>query len=125
VRTYTIIYELLDDMKRAMSGMLEPEVIEKVIGHAEVRNVFNTTKAGMVAGLYITDGRVQRDAFMRITREQIIHHTGKVGSLRRFKEDVREVKEGYECGLTIEGFQDVKVGDIMEFFVKDKKARSL
>ncbi|MBA3846935.1 MAG: translation initiation factor IF-2, partial [Planctomycetes bacterium] len=125
VRTYTIIYELLDDMKRVMSGLLEPEVVEKIIGHADVRQAITTTKAGAVAGLYVTDGRVQRDAYMRITREQVIHHTGKVGSLRRFKDDVREVKEGYECGLTIENYQDIKAGDVMEFFLKEKKARSL
>jgi len=125
IRTYTIIYELLDDLKKAASGLLDPEVVEKVTGHAEVRNTFNTSKVGMVAGLYITDGKVTRDAGMRITRDHAILHTGKVGSLRRFKEDVREVKDGYECGLTIEGFQDIKVGDVMEFFTKEKRSRSL
>jgi translation initiation factor IF-2 len=125
IRTYTIIYEMLDDLKKAMSGLLDPEVIERVSGHAEVRATFNTSKVGMVAGLYITDGKVTRDAGMRITRDHVIIHTGTVGSLRRFKEDVREVKEGFECGLTIEGFQDIKTGDVMEFFVSEKKARTL
>ena len=125
IRTYTIIYELLDELKKSMSGLLDPELIEKVTGHAEVRATFSTSRVGMVAGLYITDGRVTRDAGMRITRDHVIVHAGKVGSLRRFKEDVREVKESFECGLTIEGFQDVKVGDVMEFFVSEKKARSL
>ncbi|MBA3684377.1 MAG: translation initiation factor IF-2, partial [Planctomycetes bacterium] len=125
IRTYTIIYELLDDLKKAMSGLLDPEVIEKVIGHAEIRATFSTSKVGMVAGLYVTDGRITRDAGMRITRDHVIIHTGKVNSLRRFKEDVREVKEAYECGMTIEGFQDIKVGDVLELFVSEKKARTL
>jgi translation initiation factor IF-2 len=123
--TFTIIYELLDHVRMAMTGMLEPEVRETIIGHADVRNTFNITKVGVVAGLFITDGRVQRDAFMRITRDQKILHTGKVGSLRRFKEDVKEVKVDFECGLTVEGFQDVKVGDVMEFYTKEKVARTL
>jgi len=125
IRTYTIIYELLDDLKKSMSGLLDPELIEKVTGHADVRATFSTSRVGMVAGLYITDGRVTRDAGMRITRDHVIIHTGKVGSLRRFKEDVREVKESFECGLTIEGFQDIKVGDVMEFYISEKKARTL
>jgi translation initiation factor IF-2 len=125
VRIYTIIYELLDDVKAAMTGMLDPLTIEKVIGHAEVRQTFTITKVGVVAGLKITDGVTRRDAFMRITREQNIVHTGKVNTLRRFKEDVKEVREGFECGLTIENFQDVRVGDIMEFFVKEKMVQKL
>jgi translation initiation factor IF-2 len=125
IRTYTIIYELLDDLKKAMSGLLDPEVVEKVIGHAEIRATFSTSKVGMVAGLYVTDGRITRDAGMRITRDHVIIHTGKVNSLRRFKEDVREVKEAYECGMTIENFQDIKVGDVLELFVSEKKARTL
>ncbi len=123
--TFTIIYELLDHLRMAMTGLLDPEVRETVIGHADVRNTFNITKVGVVAGLFITDGRVLRDAFMRITRDQKILHTGKVGSLRRFKEDVKEVKQDFECGLTIEAFQDVKVGDVMEFFTREKVARKL
>jgi translation initiation factor IF-2 len=125
IRVYTIIYELLDDLRAALGGMLDPNVVEKVLGHAEVRNTFNITKVGVVAGLYLTDGIVRRDAMMRITRDQTILHTGKVGSLRRFKEDVKEVREGFECGLTVEKFEDLKVGDVMEFFVKEKVARTL
>jgi translation initiation factor IF-2 len=125
IRTYTVIYEMLDDIKKAMSGMLDPDIVERVIGHSEVRNTFNTSRVGMVAGLYVTDGKIVRDAGMRITRDSVIIHTGKVNSLRRFKEDVKEVKEGYECGMTIEGFQDIKVGDVMEFFTKEKVKRSL
>jgi translation initiation factor IF-2 len=125
ISSFTIIYELLDYVKAAMGGMLDPETVEKVIGHAEVRQTFTITKVGVVAGLFITDGVVRRDAYMRITRENNILHTGKVGSLRRFKEDVKEVREKFECGLTVEKFEDIKVGDIMEFYTKEKVARTL
>jgi translation initiation factor IF-2 len=125
IRSYTIIYELLDDLRQVLGGMLEPETVEKVIGHAEVRATFTITKVGVVAGLFITDGLARRDAFMRITRDNNILHTGKVGSLRRFKEDVKEVREKFECGLTVEKFEDIKVGDIMEFYTKEKVARTL
>jgi translation initiation factor IF-2 len=123
--SFTIIYELLDHLKAAMGGMLDPKTVEKIIGHAEVRQTFTITKVGVVAGLYITDGIVRRDAFMRITRDNTILHAGKVGTLRRFKEDVKEVRDGFECGLTVEKFEDIKVGDIMEFFSKEKVARTL
>ena len=125
IRTYTIIYELLDDLRNAMSGMLEPESRETVIGHADVRQVFNITKVGTVAGLFITDGLVKRDAFMRITRDHRILHTGKVDTLRRFKEDVKEVARDFECGLTVEDFQDIKTGDVFEFFTKELIPRKL
>jgi translation initiation factor IF-2 len=123
--SFTIIYELLDHLRAAMGGMLDPETVEKVIGHAEVRQTFTITKVGVVAGLFITDGVSRRDAYMRITRDNTILHTGKVGSLRRFKEDVKEVREKFECGLTVEKFEDIKVGDIMEFYTKEKIARTL
>jgi translation initiation factor IF-2 len=103
--------------------MLEPETRETIIGHAEVKATFQISKTGVVAGLRIADGLARRDAFMRITRDSNILHAGKVGSLRRFKEDVKEVREGFECGLTVEGFQDIKVGDIMEFYIKEKVPR--
>ncbi len=125
IRTYTIIYELLDDLRGAMSGLLEPETRETVIGHADVRQTVNITKVGTVAGLFITDGLVKRDAFMRITRDHKILHTGKVGTLRRFKEDVREVARDFECGLTVEDFQDIRNGDVFEFYTKEMIARKL
>ncbi len=125
IYTFTIIYELLDHIRLAMTGMLEPEMRETIIGHAEVRNTFVITRVGVVAGLFITDGRVMRDAFMRITRESRILHTGRVGSLRRFKEDVKEVKVDFECGLTVEGFQDIQVKDVMEFYTKESIKRTL
>ncbi|MCK6488665.1 MAG: translation initiation factor IF-2, partial [Planctomycetes bacterium] len=122
VRSYTIIYELLDEMRAALHGMLEPETRESVIGHADVLQTFTITKVGVVAGLRITDGLARRDALMRITRDNNIIHTGKVGSLRRFKEDVKEVRKDFECGLTVEGFQDIKPGDSFEFYLKEKVA---
>ena len=125
IRTYTIIYELLDDLRGAMSGLLEPETRDTIIGHADVRQTFNITKVGVVAGLFVTDGITRRDAFMRITRDHRILHTGKVGTLRRFKEDVREVARDFECGLTVEDFQDIKVGDVFEFYTQEKIARKL
>jgi translation initiation factor IF-2 len=123
IRSYTIIYELLDELKLAAAGMLEPETRENVIGHAEVKTTFQISKTGVVAGLRVVDGLVRRDAFMRITRDSNILHVGKVGSLRRFKEDVKEVREGFECGLTVENFQDIKEGDLMEFYLKEKVPR--
>ncbi|HAT09305.1 MAG TPA: translation initiation factor IF-2, partial [Planctomycetes bacterium] len=123
IRSYTIIYELLDELKLAAAGMLEPETRENIIGHAEVKTTFQISKTGMVAGLRVVDGLVRRDAFMRITRDSNILHAGKVGSLRRFKEDVKEVREGFECGLTVENFQDIKEGDLMEFYLKEKVPR--
>jgi translation initiation factor IF-2 len=123
IRSYTIIYELLDELKLAAAGMLEPETRENVIGHAEVKATFQISKVGVVAGLRIVDGIARRDAFMRITRDGNILHAGKVGSLRRFKEDVKEVREGFECGLTVEGFQDIKVSDLFEFYLKEKVPR--
>ena len=125
ISSYTIIYELLDYLKASMGGMLDPLSVEKVIGHAEVRAAFNITKVGVVAGLYVTDGVVRRDAWMRITRENNILHTGKVGTLKRFKDDVKEVREKFECGLTVEKFEDIKVGDLMEFYLQEKVARKL
>jgi translation initiation factor IF-2 len=116
---------MLDDLKVAMTGLLEPEYIEKVIGHAEVRQTFNISKVGVVAGLFVTDGKVLRDCGMRLTRDHVIIHTGVVNTLRRFKEDVKEVRDNFECGLTITNHSDVKVGDVMEFFTKEKRARTL
>ncbi|MBN8525746.1 MAG: translation initiation factor IF-2, partial [Planctomycetes bacterium] len=125
IRSYTIIYELLDELKLAAAGMLEPETRENVIGHAEVKATFQITKTGTVAGLRVVDGLVRRDAFMRITRDSNILHTGKVGSLRRFKEDVKEVREGFECGLTVENFSNIQIGDLMEFYLKEKVPRKV
>jgi translation initiation factor IF-2 len=116
IRLYTIIYQLLDDLKAAMLGQLDPEFKETRLGSAEVRDTFRVPKAGVVAGCYITDGKVTRDAKVRLLRDSRVIFEGNVGSMRRFKEDVAEVQQGYECGIGIANFNDVKVGDVIEAF---------
>jgi len=122
IRLHTIIYELTDEIKRAMSGMLEPVYREVYKGKAEVREVFRITKIGMVAGCYVQDGILTRDSEVRILRDNVVVHTGRIGSLRRFKDDVSEVKSGMECGVTFGNFADVKQGDVIEAFVKERVA---
>ncbi|BAT70913.1 translation initiation factor IF-2 [Thermosulfidibacter takaii ABI70S6] len=125
IRTYRVIYELLDDVKKAMAGMLEPEYQEVVLGRAEVRQVFNVPKVGKVAGCYVLEGKITRNANIRVLRDGVIIHEGKLSSLKRFKDDVREVAAGYECGMAIEGFNDVKEGDIIEAYEVQEVQREL
>lgn len=125
VRTYSIVYELIDQMKAAMGGLLSPDIIEEVLGRAEVRNVFTVPKVGTIAGCFVIDGKVQRNASIRLLRENKIVYEGKIASLKRFKDDAKEVASGYECGIGIENYNDVKVGDQMEAFVKKEVAREL
>lgn len=114
IRLYSIIYKLLEDIEAALKGMLEPEYEEVVIGQAEVRNTFKISKVGTVAGCYVTDGVIQSNSLVRIIRDGIVVYEGKTASLKRFKDDAKEVKYGYECGITIENFNDIKEGDIIE-----------
>lgn len=114
IRLYSIIYKLLEDIEAALKGMLEPEYEEVVIGQAEVRNTFKISKVGTVAGCYVTDGVIQSNSLVRIIRDGIVVYEGKMASLKRFKDDAKEVKYGYECGITIENFNDIKEGDIIE-----------
>jgi translation initiation factor IF-2 len=116
IRTYSIIYQAIDEVKAAMEGMLAPEYEEKVMGNIEVREVFNITKVGQVAGCYVLDGKITRQMKIRIIRDGIVVHTGKISALKRFKDDVKEVTHGYECGLSIEKFDKIQVGDIIEAF---------
>jgi translation initiation factor IF-2 len=125
IRYYTIIYEAVDDVKAAINGMLTPEKKEAVVGNVEVRNVFKISKVGTVAGCMVTDGIVRRGSSIRLIRAGVVVHTGELDSLKRFKEDVREVKAGFECGLGIKGFNDVQVGDQLEVFEVVEVARSL
>ncbi len=125
LRTYSIVYELMDDMKRVMSGLLTPDVVEKVLGRAEVRNTFSVPKLGLIAGCFVSDGKIQRSALARLVRDGKIVYEGKIGSLKRFKDDAREVATGFECGIGIENFNDVKVGDVIEAYVKEEVARTL
>ena len=125
VRLYTVIYDALNDVRDAMEGMLDPTLREKVLGRAEVRDVFNIPGIGSIAGCFVTDGKVRRNAAARLVRDHVVVHEGKVGSLRRFKEDAREVASGYECGIGLDNFHDVKTGDVIEVFEMEEVARRL
>jgi translation initiation factor IF-2 len=125
VRYYNIIYEAVDDVKAALSGMLAPERKESVIGLVEVRQVFRISKVGTVAGCYVLEGSVKRGAQVRVLREHVVVHTGEIDSLKRFKDDVREVKAGFECGMSLKSFSDLKEGDQFEVFEVLEVARSL
>jgi translation initiation factor IF-2 len=125
IRTYSIVYELIDQMKAAMAGLLSPDVVEEVMGRVEVRNTFNVPKVGTIAGCFVIDGKVQRNNMIRLLRENKIIYEGKISSLKRFKDDAKEVASGYECGIAIENYNDVKVGDMMEAFVKKEVTREL
>ncbi len=125
VRFYDVIYQAIEDVKAAMSGLLEPVIVEKTIGEAEVRQVFGVSKIGTVAGSYIRSGFVTRNALVRVMRDGEAVHTGAISSLKRFKDDVKEVKTGFECGIGIEGFDDVREGDILEIFVEEKQIKTI
>jgi translation initiation factor IF-2 len=125
IRYYNIIYEAVDDVKAAINGMLAPERKESVLGMVEVRNVFRISKVGTVAGCMVADGVVRRGASVRLVRAGVVVHTGELDSLKRFKDDVREVKAGFECGLSIKGFNDIQVGDQIEVFEVVEVARSI
>jgi translation initiation factor IF-2 len=125
VRLYSIIYDAINEIKAAMEGMLSPEIKEEILGTVEVLEVFNITKVGNIAGCIVRDGKVSRNSKIRIIRDGIVIYTGTLGSLKRFKEDVKEVKNGYECGLNIEKFNDIKVGDHIEAFHEVEVAKTL
>ena len=125
VRLHTIIYDLVDEIKRAMTGMLEPVFREVYKGRAQVREVFRITKVGTVAGCMIVDGSITRDSQIRLLRDNVVVHTGRIDSLKRFKNDASEVKQGFECGVGIANFNDVKPDDIIEAFVTEKVAAEL
>ncbi|HEY6567981.1 MAG TPA: translation initiation factor IF-2 [Actinomycetota bacterium] len=125
IRTYRVIYDVIDDIKAALSGMLSPEQRVHDLGQAEVRELFRVPKLGVIAGCYVTGGTIPRDGRVRLVRDSIVIYEGKVGSLRRFKDDVKEVASGYECGIGIEGFQDIKEGDVIEAFEIREVARSI
>ncbi|HEX3294473.1 MAG TPA: translation initiation factor IF-2 [Solirubrobacterales bacterium] len=116
IRTYTVIYKVTEDLRAAMEGLLEPEEVEEALGQAEVKQTFKASRVGTIAGCLVTDGKVARSAGVRLVRDGTIVWSGKVGSLRRFKDDVPEVDEGQECGVVLDGFADIKVGDVLEFF---------
>ena len=119
VKLYTIIYKLVEEMELAMKGMLDPEYVEKVIGTAEVRKIFTFSKVGKIAGVMVTSGVIKSNAMIRVIRDGVIIYDGKVGSLQREKDSVKEVKSGFECGVTIDGYSDIKENDIFEFYINE------
>jgi translation initiation factor IF-2 len=125
IKLYDIIYDAIDDVKKAMAGLLAPEKREKALGKVEIRQIFNIPKIGQVAGCAVIEGVIKRNALVRLVRDSVQIYKGKLGSLRRFKDDVREVQQGYECGLSIEGYQDIKVGDIIEAYEIEEVAATL
>jgi translation initiation factor IF-2 len=122
IRLHTIIYDLTDEIKRAMTGMLEPVFKEVYRGRAEVRDIFRISKVGTVAGCLVIDGSVTRDSEIRLLRDNVVIYTGKIGSLKRFKDDTSEVRSGVECGIAIENFNDIKPSDVLEAFVTERVA---
>jgi len=125
IKTYKVIYELIDDVRNILAGLLEPEIREVSLGQAEVRETFKIPKIGTVAGCYVLQGVIQRDALARVRRDGEVIFEGRIASLKRFKEDVREVQAGYECGIRLEGFDKIKVGDIIEAFKKEEVKKEL
>ncbi len=125
IRLYRVIYDAIDDIKAAMSGLLEPETREVILGRVEVRKIFKASKLGTIAGCYVVEGKITRDAGLRLIRDGVVVYEGRVDSLRRFKDDVKEVMQGYECGLTLENYQDVHEGDIVEAFTTEQIKREL
>ena len=125
IRYYSIIYDVIDDMKAALSGMLAPTLRERFLGNAAIREVFNITKVGKVAGCMVTEGIVKRGAKVRLLRDNVVIHEGSLKTLKRFKDEVREVREGFECGMAFENYHDIQVGDVIECFEMEEVARAL
>ena len=117
---YRVIYDAINEISDAMKGLLAPKFREAIIGHAEVRQTYKVSAIGTIAGCYVKDGKITRDASVRVLRDNIVIHEGKLGSLQRFKDAVKEVAAGYECGMSIEKFNDIKEGDIFECFVMEQ-----
>ena len=123
IRTYRIIYECIEEVEAAMKGMLAPEYKEVVLGHAEVRRTIRVPNVGTIAGSYVQDGKVSRNAMIRVVRDGIVIFEDKISSLKRFKDDAREVNQGYECGIGLEKFNDIKENDILEAYIMEEVAR--
>ena len=119
-RLHSIIYKVIEEIEAAMTGLLDPEFVEKVIGLAEVRQVYKVSKIGTIAGAYVTEGKVSRDGKVRVIRDSVVIYEGEIDTLRRFKDDVKEVQSGYECGMTVENFNDIKEGDVFEVFIMEE-----
>ena len=124
VRLYRVIYQAIEEIEAAMKGMLAPQFKEAVTGHAEIRQLFKVSGVGTIAGCHVSDGKIGRNSEVRVVRDGIVVHEGLLSTLKRFKDDVKEVAEGYECGMTIERFNDLKEGDVIEAFVMEEVART-
>ena len=120
IRLHSIIYKVIEEIEAAMTGLLDPEFVEKVIGLAEVRQVYKVSKIGTIAGAYVTEGKVSRDGKVRVIRDSVVIYEGEIDTLRRFKDDVKEVQSGYECGMTVENFNDIKEGDVFEVYIMEE-----
>jgi translation initiation factor IF-2 len=125
IRYYNIIYDLVDDVKKAMSGLLTPERRETMLGNAQILEIFNVSKVGKIAGCRVTDGKVERGAGVRLIRDNVVVHEGKLSQLKRFKDDAREVVAGQECGMAFENYQDMRQGDVIECYRVETVQRSL
>ena len=125
IRYYSIIYNVVDDVKAALSGMLSPTLQENFLGYAEIREVFNISKAGKVAGCMVTDGVIKRGCKVRLLRDNVVIHEGTLKTLKRFKDEVKEVKNGLECGMAFENYEDIRAGDQIECFEVEELARTV
>jgi translation initiation factor IF-2 len=125
IRTYAVIYKALDDLRAAMEGMLEPEEIEETVGEVEVRQIFRASRVGTIAGSYVTDGKITRGAKARVIRDGTVIYDTTIDGLKRFNDDVREVAAGFECGITLANFQDIKEGDVFEVYETRQVDREL
>ena len=125
IRLYSVIYQAIEEVKDAMSGMLAPEIKEEILGTAEVRETYHIAKVGTIAGTMVLEGRIRKGTKVRLIRDGIVRYTGELGSLKRFKDDAKEVIAGLDCGLSIAGFNDIKVGDIVECFEEKEVSRTI
>jgi translation initiation factor IF-2 len=126
MKFYSVIYDAVEDVRKAMEGMLSPVIREKFLGRAEVRQVYNISRVGTVAGCYVSEGMIQRaGTIVKLIRDGVVAYEGKIEALKRFKDDVKEVATGYECGISIENYRDIKTGDMIECFVQEKVAGKL
>src|SRR5690606_24042969 len=116
IRNYSIIYDAIDDVKDAMEGMLSPELKEEVTGTAEIRETFKISKVGTIAGCMVTDGKIFRSSRIRLIRDGVVIYTGELATLKRFKDDVKEVSKGYDCGMQVKNYNDIQIGDVIEAF---------
>jgi len=125
IRTYSVIYRVIEELRAALEGLLEPEEVEQTVATAEIRETFRASRVGTIAGCHVTSGTVRRGGQVRLVRDGTVVYDGRIGSLRRFKDDVREVQEGFECGIVLENFADVKVEDVLEAYETRQVERAL